>query len=214
MTARALTGRIRDLVQQGQDLLAGGSLKGKILRNVGWMAIGFGSDLVVRLISSAILTRLLDPSAYGLISTVMVFMVFVTLLSDLGIKPIVTADDRGDEPGFLSILWTMQIMRGFVSAAVVCIDRHGLAICPGGALDRAEEQLRQPAAPPAHVSGQSGPGPHGLPRGLNEYRLLRHLEGGPEHPAGHRRRGCSPRSSRWCWPSSSGRCGRSPSAWC
>lgn len=178
MTARALTSRMRELVRHGQDLLAGGSLRGKILRNVGWMAIGFGSDLVVRLVSSAILTRLLDPSAYGLISTVMVFLVFVTLLSDLGIKPIVTADDRGDDPGFLSILWTMQIMRGFVSAAAVCLIAMGwqyaLAVHWIGPTSNYANpllpQLMYLVSLALVLMGFSS---------LNEYRLLRHLEGGP-----------------------------------
>jgi O-antigen/teichoic acid export membrane protein len=131
MSASALTLRVRELVQRGRDMTGGGSLRGKVLRNVGWMAIGFGCDVLVRLISSMILTRLLDPGAYGLISTVMVFMVFVGLLSDLGIKTIVTADDRGDDPGFLSTLWTMQVIRGFICAAAVAafalVWQHALA---------------------------------------------------------------------------------------
>lgn len=178
MTARALTGRIRDLVQQGKDLLAGGSLKGKILRNVGWMAIGFGSDLVVRLISSAILTRLLDPSAYGLISTVMVFMVFVTLLSDLGIKPIVTADERGDEPGFLSLLWTMQIMRGFVSAAAVCLIAMGWQYALAVHWIGPKSNYANPLLPQLMYLVSLALVLMGF-SSLNEYRLLRHLESGP-----------------------------------
>jgi O-antigen/teichoic acid export membrane protein len=178
MIAGALTGRLRELVQRGQDLLAGGSLKGKILRNVGWMAIGFGSDLVVRLISSAILTRLLDPSAYGLISTVMVFMVFVTLLSDLGIKPIVTADERGDDPGFLSLLWTMQVMRGFVSAGAVCAIAMGWQYALAVHWIAPTSNYANPLLPQLMYLISLALVLMGF-SSLNEYRLLRHLEGGP-----------------------------------
>lgn len=177
MTARALTGRLRALAQQGQDLLVGGSLKGKILRNVGWMAIGFGADLVLRLVSSAILTRLLEPSAYGLISTVMVFMVFVTLLSDLGIKPIVTADERGDDPGFLSILWTMQVMRGFVSAAAVCVIAMGWQYALAVHWIAPTSNYANPLLPQLMYLVSLALVLMGF-SSLNEYRLFRHLEGG------------------------------------
>lgn len=177
MTVQTLTSRIAELVQRGQDLLGGGSLKGKIVRNVGWMAIGFLSDLVLRLVSSAILTRLLDPGAYGLISTVMVFMVFVTLLSDLGIKTIVTADERGDDPNFLSLLWTMQIIRGLVSAAAVCIIalvwQHALA----AHWIAADSNYANPLLPQLMYLVSLGLVLMGF-GSINEYRLVRHLEGG------------------------------------
>ena len=177
MTVQALTSRIAQLVQRGQDLLGGGSLKGKIVRNVGWMAIGFLCDLVVRLISSAILTRLLDPGAYGLISTVMVFMVFVTLLSDLGIKTIVTADDRGDDPSFLSLLWTMQIIRGFISAGAVCIIalvwQYALAVH----WIAADSNYANPLLPQLIYLVSLGLALLGF-SSINEFRLMRHLEGG------------------------------------
>ncbi len=122
LSASAMKSQVLALIEHGRDAITGGgSLRSKILRNVGWMAIGFGCELFVRLVSSVILTRLLDPGAYGLISTVMIFMVFVTMLSDLGLKALVTADPRGDDGNFLRIIWTMQVMRGFVLAAVVCV---------------------------------------------------------------------------------------------
>lgn len=83
------------------------------------MTISQIAEIVIRLGSSLILTRLLDPSAYGLIATVMVFMTFMVMLSDLGINPIVMADERGDDQAFLGTLWTMQVLRGFVLAAVI-----------------------------------------------------------------------------------------------
>lgn len=178
MTASALTNRIRHLILHGQAMIGGGSLKGKILRNVGWMAISFATDVVVRLISSVILTRLLDPSAYGLISTVMVFMVFVTLLSDLGIKSIVNADERGDDPDFLSLLWTMQVMRGLISAAAVCLIGAGWQyaiavhwIAPGSS-------YANPLLPQLIYLISFGLVLMGF-GSLNEYRLMRHLDGGP-----------------------------------
>ncbi len=162
---------------RGLDVLSSGSLRGRIMRNTGWLTVNFACGLIIRLGSSLILTRLLDPSAYGLISTVMVLMVFVTMLSDLGIRTLVLADERGDDPDYLRLLWTMQALRGFVIAILVAI----VALLWMVALDR---QWLPPTSSYAHPL---------LPQltllisltliiagfySLNEFRLARHLEGG------------------------------------
>jgi O-antigen/teichoic acid export membrane protein len=164
-------------VEQGRLLLDGKSLRSKLFRNVGWMAIALGCEMLIRLASSLILTRLLNPDAYGLLSTVMVLMVFVTMLSDLGIRPMVLADKRGDDKDFLSILWTMQAIRGFIIAAVVALLSllwmHALAeqwIPPtSNYSDPLLPQLSLLICLSLVLAGFSS---------LNEFRLIRHLERG------------------------------------
>ena len=117
----ALQARLRGAVAQLRDVASDGSFRNKVLRNAGWMTISQIAEIIIRLGSSLILTRLLDPSAYGLIATVMVFMTFMVMLSDLGINTIVMADERGDDQEFLGTLWTMQVLRGFVLAALIAV---------------------------------------------------------------------------------------------
>lgn len=111
--------KLQALLGKLQTVASGDSFRNKVLRNAGWMTVSQIAEIVVRLGSSLILTRLLDPSAYGLIATVMVFMTFMVMLSDLGIHAIVLADKRGDDPTFLSTLWTLQILRGILLAAAI-----------------------------------------------------------------------------------------------
>ena len=115
----ALQTRLRSVIARARDVGSDGSFRNKVLRNAGWMTISQIAEIVIRLGSSLILTRLLDPSAYGMIGTVMVFMTFMVMLSDLGINTIVMADERGDDKEFLGTLWTMQVLRGFVLAALI-----------------------------------------------------------------------------------------------
>lgn len=96
-----------------------GSLQGRIIRNASWIAIGYGADVVIRFLSSLIITRLLDPSAYGLIATVSVIMTVVFMLSDLGLRQVVVTSDRSDEPAFLRTIWTIQVLRGIVLLVVI-----------------------------------------------------------------------------------------------
>lgn len=171
--------RVRAMIAHGRDALTGGaSLRAKILRNVGWMAVVMACDFVVRFISSVIITRLLDPSAYGLMSTVMVFLVFVGQLSDLGIKQMVLADDRGDDPKFLGVLWTMQGLRGFLIAGVMGVVSllwmHALSVHwiskDSNYANPILPQLLLLICLTLVISGFSS---------LNEFRLVRHLERGP-----------------------------------
>lgn len=104
-------GRAQAMLGMARD---DGSLKGRIVRNASWVGVSYGSELVLRFGSSLIVTRLLEPSVFGLISTVSIFLTIVFMLSDLGLRPIVLTHKRGDDPDFLSSVWVLQIFRGVI----------------------------------------------------------------------------------------------------
>lgn len=90
------------------------SLRGRILRNASWVGLSYGTEMVLRFGSSIVVTRLLEPSVFGLISTVSIFLTIVVMLSDLGLRPIVLTHERGDDPDFLNSIWVLQIIRGIL----------------------------------------------------------------------------------------------------
>ncbi|MBX3247189.1 MAG: oligosaccharide flippase family protein [Myxococcales bacterium] len=67
---------------------------------------------VLRLGGNLILTRLLFPEAFGLMTTLTVFNTGLIMLSDVGIEQSVIQNERGDEPVFANTAWTLQIVRG------------------------------------------------------------------------------------------------------
>lgn len=87
-------------------------LKGKALRGSAWTVAGYGGAQVLRLVSNLVLTRLLVPEAFGLMSLVSVFMQGLSMFSDIGIGPSIIQNKRGDEPAFLNTAWTIQVIRG------------------------------------------------------------------------------------------------------
>src|ERR1700722_277242 len=91
---------------------ASGSLKGLAIRGAIWTLLGFGTRQVLRLGFNLIVTRLLYPELFGLLSLVYTVVTGLTLFCDLGIAPAVVRDPRGDEAAFLNTAWTMQIVRG------------------------------------------------------------------------------------------------------
>lgn len=89
------------------------SLKKLAFSGVVWSFLGYGSSQGFRLISNLILTRLLVPEMFGLMSLVSTFLMGLNLFSDLGIGPNIIHSHRGNDPVFLNTAWTLQVIRGF-----------------------------------------------------------------------------------------------------
>lgn len=102
------------------SLIKGDSLRARALRGSIWTAFGFGTSQVLRLGSNLILTRILFPEAFGLMALVQVFLVGLTMFSDLGIRASIIQNSRSDEPDFLNTAWTIQVIRGFVLWFCAC----------------------------------------------------------------------------------------------
>lgn len=89
------------------------SLKKLAIRGAVWTLVGYGLSQSLRLGANLILTRLLIPEMFGLMALVNVFILGLTLFSDIGIGPSIIQHQRGDDPDFLNTAWTIQIIRGF-----------------------------------------------------------------------------------------------------
>jgi O-antigen/teichoic acid export membrane protein len=79
----------------------------------------FGAQAVIRLGSSLILTRILRPEDYGIITMLMAVVFVVQMIADLATQNVVIRHERGEEPDFLNTAWTLQFCRSLVNAAAV-----------------------------------------------------------------------------------------------
>lgn len=90
------------------------SLKQLAIRGSTWTIIGYGASQALRFGSNLILTRLVAPDVFGLMTLVYVFITGLNLFSDLGIAPSIVQNQRGEEPNFYNTAWTMQLIRGIL----------------------------------------------------------------------------------------------------
>ncbi|NMG07231.1 oligosaccharide flippase family protein [Brasilonema sp. UFV-L1] len=90
------------------------SLKKLAIRGAIWTILGFGSIQILRFGNNLVLTRLLKPEYFGLMSLVTTLRVGLELFSDVGIGQNIINSKRGDEPSFLNTAWTIQVIRGVV----------------------------------------------------------------------------------------------------
>ncbi len=95
-----------------KSVTQGNSLAARAIRSGGWTILGYGGSQALRLASNLILTRLLFPEAFGLMSLVWVFLQGMANLSDMGVSQSILQSKRGEDRAFLDTAWTIQVMRG------------------------------------------------------------------------------------------------------
>lgn len=78
--------------------------------------IGFGSIMLMRLAGNVIVASWLYPEAFGLMAVVNALMMGLAMFSDVGLRPSIVQNKRGEEADFLQTAWTIQVIRGFVLA--------------------------------------------------------------------------------------------------
>lgn len=97
-----------------RSLTQGNSLTARAYRSGGLTILGYGGSQALRLASNLILTRLLFPEAFGVMSLVWVFLQGLSNLSDMGISQSILQSKKGDERPFLDTAWTLQVLRGAI----------------------------------------------------------------------------------------------------
>lgn len=83
------------------------NLKGELFSST----FTFGLTAAIRLGSSLILTRLLNPDAYGIFAILLSFLFMIELMSDVGTIGLLIRHPRGDEPRFVHTVWTVRLIR-------------------------------------------------------------------------------------------------------
>ena len=97
------------------------NLKATLLRAGAWTAGAYSVELVVRLVSNLILTRLLFPEAFGVVAASSSILIGLELISDFGVRAAIIQNPRGDSDTFLRSAWTFQISRGIILWLVVIV---------------------------------------------------------------------------------------------
>ncbi|NET33915.1 MAG: oligosaccharide flippase family protein [Cyanothece sp. SIO1E1] len=97
------------------------SLKKRALNGSLWTMGGYGLNQILRFGSNLILTRLLFPETFGLMTLVNVFMQGLQMFSDIGIIPSIIQNKRGNDSAFLNTAWTIQVGRGFLLWLLSCL---------------------------------------------------------------------------------------------
>jgi O-antigen/teichoic acid export membrane protein len=103
------------------------SLKALAIRGSIWTLAGHGGVLLIRMARSLIMTRLLFPEVYGLMTLVWAVLYGLQMFADTGIVATIIRDPRGDEPDFLNTAFTTNVIRGVILWLVSCLIAYPMA---------------------------------------------------------------------------------------
>lgn len=96
------------------------SLKARVLRAGGWALAGNFTGQFIRLASNLVVTRFVQPEAFGLVAVATVFMVGLAMLSDTGTTQALIRSPNGTQASFRATVWAVQAVRGCV-LSVLCL---------------------------------------------------------------------------------------------
>lgn len=102
-------------------LIRGEGLLARAVRGSAWTLFGFGGSQIIRLASNLILTRLLFPEVFGLMTLITIVIQGLNNMTDVGVGPAIMQSRRGDDRAFLDTAFTYQAIRGGVLWIACCL---------------------------------------------------------------------------------------------
>jgi O-antigen/teichoic acid export membrane protein len=73
----------------------------------------------VKLGSSVVMTRMLRPEAWGVITILMAILFVVEMIADMALTVVLIRHERGDDPRYVNTAWTLRFARAVLNGAVV-----------------------------------------------------------------------------------------------
>jgi lipopolysaccharide exporter len=81
----------------------------------------FGIQIILRLVSSLILTRILLPEAYGIITILLSVLYVIGNILDTNVSLFIVRDKNAEQPRYLNTAWTMRVIRSLLSSAILFV---------------------------------------------------------------------------------------------
>ncbi|AGS39788.1 oligosaccharide flippase family protein [Cycloclasticus zancles] len=102
------------------------TLKQRAVRSGNWVVFGHITSQALRLGGNLVLTRLLVPEMFGVMTIVTIIMGGLSMFSDVGLLQNIVHSKRGEEREYLNTAWAIQIIRGFLIFVIALSLSYGL----------------------------------------------------------------------------------------
>jgi O-antigen/teichoic acid export membrane protein len=104
------------------------TLRNRTLKGALFTFLLFGSSQFLRLASNLILTRILFPEAFGLMSLVSVVLMGLNMLSDVGVEQSIIQNKNSQNFEFRNTAWAIKICRGFFLWGTACVIAYPVSV--------------------------------------------------------------------------------------
>lgn len=116
---------LAQVYQRGREslsrILVGGTLRAKATRGAMFLGGGSVAEQISRFARNMLLTRLLAPSAFGVMAIVMSSAAIVGALTEVGLRAAVIQNPRGAEKAYLNAGWWMAIVRSIGTYGIIFV---------------------------------------------------------------------------------------------
>lgn len=102
------------------------SMQDKMLVSGALTSLDYACNILFRIGSTLIVTRLLAPDIFGLFALIMTFQVIAVMLTDFGVRALIIVSDNVEDEDFLRTCWSVQFVRGLALSAVVGVLALGI----------------------------------------------------------------------------------------
>jgi lipopolysaccharide exporter len=82
-------------------------------------AFSFSAQAIIKLGSSMILTRILRPEAYGIVTILMSILFVVDMIADFGFNVFIIRAPNAEDPRYFNTAWTMRLWRAGLNSTAV-----------------------------------------------------------------------------------------------
>ncbi len=123
------------------------SLRQKILASAALSTIVFATQVISRILSTVVLTRMLAPEVFGVFAVVLMFIFILEQFSDIGVRSLILTKEEDLDDGFLRSCWTAQILRGVLICGVCGLLAIGLSALQGAGYFLPESSYADAALP-------------------------------------------------------------------
>lgn len=97
------------------------TLKQRLALTSAFSLIEYATRIVLRVVSTIILSRLLEPSVFGVFAVIGMVMMMISTFTDTGLRPIALSREGGLSDEFIQSSQTVRIVRGFLLVLVMLI---------------------------------------------------------------------------------------------
>jgi O-antigen/teichoic acid export membrane protein len=86
-----------------------------------WVSAVFGISQIIRLGSNLVLTRMLEPEIFGIMSIIFVVNFGLAMLTDIGLGPFIVRHKNPEDPDMLNAVWSLQVIRSWFLFVLVAL---------------------------------------------------------------------------------------------
>lgn len=97
------------------------SLNEKLLVSSGLTGAEYAINILFRILSTLVLTRLLSPEIFGVMGVILMFQMILVMLTDFGVRPLIVVSDHASDPNFLKTCWTVQVLHGLCTYGIILL---------------------------------------------------------------------------------------------